>query len=389
MVLIQQDTASLTFTPRNNRLRVLFLTDHLDLPHGGTEQHLAWLLEKLPGANIEKHFAVISTVERTDLSTWPVPGTLFASANACVRRTWWQRVKATQDYIRQHQIEVVHTLCPLSELVAVCATAGGRTAKVIGSRRNSGYALKRMGALRSRLLGRFVSHYVANSTAAKQVAISREKIPPEQVTVIPNPVRTDRIEAGRNNGPVRQEVAADDELIVAMVATVRPIKDYPTFLHAARTVLERCPHVRFLAIGDHSSQITELKALATELGIADQLTWYGGVENPLAILKHADVAVLTSRSESFSNAVLEYAASGIPAVVTNVGDLRLIVLDNESGYVVPPDSPEEVADRIMKLLADSTRRQAFGERAKAHVLEHYSEERVISQYLDVYQTLRR
>ena len=368
-----------------SRIRILFLVDGIYSTRGGTEQHLYWLLNKLPDNNFKKFFFILSTVHNCDITRWPIPGLILSDRHGSGPMNWVRRVAAVRQMIRQHRIDIVHTLCPMSELVGVCASDLGRTAKVVGSRRNIGYGLDQKGAWRSRFVSRFVWQYIANSEAAKLKSIARERIPIGKIEVIPNPVVESRISEGRNNLGCRRELAADDELIVAMVATVRPIKDYATFIRAARIVADRRPKVCFVSIGEADDGYTGIRDLAVQLGLASKFVWLGGIDNPFSLLPFVDVAVLSSLSESFSNAVLEYAAAGLPAVVTDVGALREIVIDNETGYVVPPASPEVLADKILELVDNPVRRQQFGARAREHVVQRFSEASVLSKYIGLYR----
>jgi glycosyltransferase involved in cell wall biosynthesis len=98
-----------------------------------------------------------------------------------------------------------------------------------------------------------------------------------------------------------------------------------------------------------------------------------------------DVAVLSSKSESFSNATLEYAAMGLPIVVTDVGGQREIVRDGFSGYLVPPEDPTALAEKIDTLLGDSELRNRLGRNAEEYAWEHFGESPIIEQYLDYYR----
>jgi glycosyltransferase involved in cell wall biosynthesis len=172
---------------------------------------------------------------------------------------------------------------------------------------------------------------------------------------------------------------------VALVATVRPIKDHATFLRAARLVLDRHPGTRFFAIGKHEPPyFTELQSLADELNIAEHVRWFGPVDNPLSILAHCDLGVLSSRSEGFSNALLDYAVAGLATVATDVGGTPEVVEDGRTGFLVPPQSPERMADRICQLLQDAPLRQAFGARAAARAGALFSEQRILNQYSQLY-----
>ncbi len=369
------------------RTRILYLLDQLYSARGGAEQHLHWLLSRLPEDQFEKHFAILSTVHNCDMSTWPVTATVISEKCGLGPRNWWCRLRAVTKMIREQRIDIIHTFCPMSECVALLSKMIGCRAKVVGSRRNTGYCLARFGSIRSRTLQVFKAAYVANSEAARAHAVAREKISPKRITVIPNPVCEQRIVDGMRNLRPRSELADENTLIVAMVATVRPVKDYLTFVHAARIVADRYPSVRFVSIGEQEHGQEELIDLTNSLNLGNQFLWLGGTDNPYSLLPHVDVAVLSSHSESFSNAVLEYSAAGLPSVVADVGALSEIVLDGETGFVVPPACPEALAGRILELLRDRTLRKRLGAAGRNHVLEHFSESTVLDAYIMFYERL--
>lgn len=372
----------------DQRLRVLYLRDQLYSAHGGTEQHLHWLLKNLPEGRYEKHFAVLSTL-RCDTSTWPVRTTVISEEYGVGPYHWHKRLLAVVRLIRDHKIDIVHTFCPMSECVALLTRLFGCHAEVIGSRRNTGYCLTRFGAIRSRMLQRFNVTYVANSKAAKAHAVAQENISPKRITVIPNPVCEQRIVEGTIKLNCRSELADEDTLIVAMVATVRPVKDHATFIRAARIVADVYPKVKFVSVGESDESLLHLKDLTHKLGLDADFIWYGGVENIFSLLSHFDVGVLSSRSESFSNAVLEYAVAGLPSVVTDVGDLDEIVLDGKTGFVVPSGCPEALASKILELLKSPSLRVRFGAAARDHVSMQFAESTVLNAYETLYMSVAR
>ena len=349
----------------DSRIRILFLIDEIQSTRGGTEQHLYWLLRQLPDRDFEKHFAVLSTNGNCDIAAWPTPGIIVSAPHGRGPLNWWRRVLAVRQLIRQHRIDIVHAMCQTSELVAVLASELGSTARVIGSRRNIGYALTKLGALRSQVVGRYVCRYVANSEAAKLNSVSREKIPIGRFEVIPNPVVESRISEGRNNLGSRRDLAADDELIVAMVATIRPIKDYETFLRAAHIVADRRPKVRFVSIGEAGDSFAGLRDLATRLGLADKncLVWRRRQSFHIASLCRCSCIVEFVRE--FFERGIRVRCSGLAVCSHGCWHLREIVLTNESGYVVPPASPEVLAEKILDLLDSPAHRRQFGAQSKS------------------------
>jgi glycosyltransferase involved in cell wall biosynthesis len=135
-------------------------------------------------------------------------------------------------------------------------------------------------------------------------------------------------------------------------------------------------------LDDHKK---ELQHLADELGISERIVWYGGIDNPLTIIPNFDVAVLSSRSESFSNSVLEYAVAERPIVVSDVGGLGEIVENNRTGFVVPPQNPERLAEKILLFLENPELGKTFGKKAKEFVFEQYDEKKILEQYLNYYR----
>jgi glycosyltransferase involved in cell wall biosynthesis len=293
--------------------------------------------------------------------------------------------------IRAEKVDIVHTFCPASELIALLATRCARLARVLGVRRNVGY-WHTMGTLwRARLAGRLGARYAANCEAARRFTARREWISPRRIAVIPNPLSESRIREGLAAVPTRQALGlCDGEQTVGIVASVRPIKDHATFFRAARLVLDRHPRTRFLVIGHSRSwDRRDLDALIEQLGIGSQVCWMSEVANPVTVLPHFEVGVLSSLSEGFSNALLEYAAAGIPAVATDVGGTREVVVDKETGFLVPPQRPEFMARRICELLESPERRRQMGENARRRAETVFSQQAVLSAYDRLYARLAR
>ncbi len=126
-------------------------------------------------------------------------------------------------------------------------------------------------------------------------------------------------------------------------------KDHPTFLRAAQRVKESVPDAAFIIAGE--GELKEMtQALARSLGIEDRTFFIGRCQDVGAVLSISDVCVLSSRSEGFSNAILEYMAAGRPVVATDVGGAREAIVHGESGYLVPAGDHDRMAEHIISLL---------------------------------------
>ena len=371
-----------------NKIKILFLVDDFVGPEGGTEQHLLFLQRELPRDRFDLHFGVLTRIQRITASEFPVPPVMLNSFPRGLRGALG-RLRCLAAFVKTNQIDVVHAFFLTSELYACLAVKLAGRGKVLGIRRNIGYWHTWRSRWLARLVGLLGASYAANCEAARDFAASVEWIGRKRVTVIPNPAPTKRLQEGLANVPPRTSLGiAKDEQIVGMVGTVRPIKDYATFLRAARLVLDHHPRTRFFVIGTEEPDYkVQMLQLARELGIDAQVSWLGPMPNPLTVVPLFDVAVLSSQSEAMPNAVMEYTATGIATVATDVGGTSEIVEDGRTGFLVPARAPEVLAERIRRLLADPSLRGTLGQNAKRRANTVFSEHRILAQYAELYSRL--
>jgi glycosyltransferase involved in cell wall biosynthesis len=120
----------------------------------------------------------------------------------------------------------------------------------------------------------------------------------------------------------------------------------------------------------------DLEKQAIELGlIPDAVEFRGAVADMKSVYQEADLLILTSDFEGTPNVVLEAMASGLPVVATQVGGLKEIIRNGETGYLVEPDSPETI-ERLLSLIEDSSLRCNVGMRARQYVKSEHSVERL-------------
>lgn len=367
-------------------ISVLYLIDQIWNGRGGTEQHLNWLLQKLPGDTIKKHFVIFSRqIDADSTDNFPIKPLILGDIYGNSKATIFRRFIKLVQYIRKNEIDVIHALTIRDELFAVIACWMARTGRVCAHRRNIGYSLNLSKKLMSRFAQLFKIGYIANSKAAKSAAFKNERIDADRVTVIHNPVDLERAQEGFDNQIPRSEIPAPlDCPLIGMVASVRRVKGYEVFIESAHYVLEKFPDAFFICVGEQDSYLQMMKDLVKKFNIESRILWFGRIDNAFRILPHFTVAVLSSHSESFSNAVLEYAIAGKAIVASDVGGMREIIADRESGFLVPPNQPELLADRIIELLDNPNMRKQFGCKARDYALHNFSEKKIMMEYIDFY-----
>jgi len=151
----------------------------------------------------------------------------------------------------------------------------------------------------------------------------------------------------------------DPKMDLILIGRLSPVKCVDRFLHAVRLLSEELPGIAAVVVGDGPS-FGELKRLSQELGIENRVGFVGHQEDVGKWLRDAKVFVLTSDSEGLSQAMIQAMMCGLPAVVSNVGDLGDLVEDGKNGYLVPILDAENFAGRLRKLLLDKPLQKALG-----------------------------
>ena len=161
---------------------------------------------------------------------------------------------------------------------------------------------------------------------------------------------------------------------LVLTARLRSIKRIDVFLHVVKLVTEALPQLRTVVVGQGPLQ-GELEALSAQLGIEANVCFTGFVDDDAlaAYLRGSKIFVLTSDSEGLSLALTEAMICGLPAVVSDIGDLGDLVDDGVNGYLVPRRSPEHFARRIVELLSDKKKLNGFSKAARAAARRYASQ----------------
>jgi glycosyltransferase involved in cell wall biosynthesis len=204
---------------------------------------------------------------------------------------------------------------------------------------------------------------MANSEAIKQVASKIESLDPARIDVMYQGVDTNRFIPYGENPSVHSSAASlripEGTAVVGIVANYRPVKDLSLFLRAAKIVADNVPRTAFLLVGKGESR-AELADLARQLNIANSVFFTDGEGDVRDHLASMSIACLSSVSEGFSNAILEYMACGLPVIATAVGGNREAIVDGQTGYLVRERTPEAFAAPIVRLLQNEDLRRKMG-----------------------------
>ncbi len=174
--------------------------------------------------------------------------------------------------------------------------------------------------------------------------------------------------------------------IVGMVARLWEQKAPQDFIRSIPVVVNTIPDAKFLVIGDGHLK-DKLVKLSQELNISDHVLFLGWRQDVKALLKLLDVFVLTSLWEGLSVSILEAMASGKPVVATNIKGNNELVVDGETGFLVPAKNPQMVGEKVLYLLMNRTLAQKMGLKGYQRVRENFSIQTTIGKINQLYDTL--
>jgi len=178
-------------------------------------------------------------------------------------------------------------------------------------------------------------------------------------------------------------------LVVSTLGNIRHVKGIDIFARAAARVCHVYPDAVFLVVGGvlEPETFRKLQALVDSLGIKDNFRFLGTMSNPYPVLAASDVFCLPSRSEGFSNALIEAMGSRLPCVATRVGGNAEALTEGVNGFLVENEDTDAMADRLLRLLRDPNLRRGMGQAARRTVETRFSMNAMMSRLTEIYREL--
>ena len=223
-----------------------------------------------------------------------------------------------------------------------------------------------------RVMSPLTSATICVSETERAAGLAARTCRAQRTVVIPNAVDVGAAPGARHDG--------DPPRVVSVGRLAAP-KDALTLLRALTDVAP-APFSALL-VGDGPDR-PELEASIRALGLEDTVTLAGSRSDVPALLAAADVFVLSSRSEGAPFSILEAMAAGLPVVASNVGGVGELVVDGETGLLVPPADPGRLADALRRVLGDAALRRRLGAAGRARARERFDLRALQDAHLELY-----
>jgi glycosyltransferase involved in cell wall biosynthesis len=248
---------------------------------------------------------------------------------------------------------------------------------------------KQRRVLARRLLLPGVSRVVVPSKRLERIAVETWKIPLGHVRWIPNGIRAERFEPRDGRPALRATLGIPRAApVVGFVGHLRPEKNPLRFLRACARI-DPALEMHVLVLGEGTERAGMEALVAKTPSLFDRVHFAGHVPDPREHYRAMDVFCLSSDTEQMPVALLEAMASALAVVSTAVGDVRAILPDEQSPYVVPIEERESawpIAEKLTVLLAGSRERERLGALNRARVVERFTFEGMLAAYRETYET---
>jgi glycosyltransferase involved in cell wall biosynthesis len=259
---------------------------------------------------------------------------------------------------------------------------------IITSRRNV-----EIGGRYREFLKRMTNNYdhavVAVSERVRKVEIERNNTNPEKVITIHNGV--DISEHKRNISLNKIHIRSkyqipNDIVVIATVSRLLPQKGLEYLVFALRDFYNLRNKATLFVAGDGVSR-QDLEQLVVTGCLQNSIYFLGWRSDIPHVLSCIDIFVLPSLHEGMPNVILEAMAAGLPVVATNVGGTPEVVVDGETGFLVPPRDPKALADAIVRLINDPELRKRFGQAGRERIEKHFTIQETVRKTEALYSRL--
>lgn len=361
-------------------MRALLICQSLDI--GGTERQMTELARKLPAHGVQASAACLrpggmrinelrqAGIEVAVFELWS-----FLRPN--VVRPAWKFVR----FLRERNIQLVHAFDPPAAIFATPLARLARTPLVLSSMRGERGCYPPGTQRALQLTDRLVDGIVVNSDFVRQELRTRYQVPPAKLDLCYNGI--DRVIFPP--GPrARPPELANASLVVGCVAALRPEKSIQTLIEAVARVQHPGTHLVIVGSGPEEPR---LRAVAEASGLLalGRCRFVPATSEVARWTRAMDIFVLPSRTEAFSNSLLEAMSSGCAAIGSRVGGNPELILENKTGLLFEPGDPASLAAAIEKLAADPELRARLAAAAEARLNSEFTMDASAARMASIYK----
>ncbi len=293
--------------------------------------------------------------------------------------------------LRQIRPEVLANFCFHANVLGSVAGRLARVPVVITSIRNEFFGPRPRDYVERMISSMKLSDLtITNSRVVANALKKRGVIGKGRIDVIYNGIYCDEyLKTDSEPSVVREQLGIQrDDFFWIAVGNMRAEKDYPNMLDAFSRVAKTHPHAQLRIAGGFwdSALKARMEDLRRSYGLQDRVQFLGQRQDVPELLHAADAIVLSSRTEGLPNALMEAMATGLPVAATDVGGVRELVTEDQTGFLAASGDARGLAQAMSKLMRLSEQERAeMGRQAQRHIRENFELEIVAGHWEALFQ----
>ncbi len=361
-----------------DRINIVHVVNRLD--YGGLENGLVNLINRLP--QHEFSHTIIALTDCSDFQRRLKPAVKVVALHkkpgnspGYLFRIW--------KILRREKFDILHTrnlACLETQLAGFLARVPVRIHSEHGWDVYDLHGTNRRYRLLRRLFRFVVHHYIVVSRQLEEYLVKEIDIPPERLSRICNGVDVDCFQP--------QDITKENaQFVIGSVGRLEQVKDHMTLVRAFGILAGKSDRQLHLVLVGDGSMREQLAGWLCEQGLQSCSSFAGARDDIPDVLKGFDVFVLPSLAEGVSNTILEAMAAGLPVIATEVGDNGALVVQGRTGFLVPAQDPEAMAEKLAEYLQHRDLVEAHGRAARKRAEEEFSLDGMVGHYREVYSGL--
>ncbi|MBU0478058.1 glycosyltransferase family 4 protein [bacterium] len=285
--------------------------------------------------------------------------------------------------ITDERIDIVHAHTSHAHTIGAVAAKIKKIPFVVTRRVDFGVARNVFSNIKYNYL---TNKIIAISNAIKNILINAG-VPQDKINVVYSGIDIGKFDSISDTQYLCEEFSlSEDSPIVGTIAHLTDHKGHKYLLNAVPEVLKIFPNALFLIIG--KGELEEaLKKQVKELDITENVIFTGFRKDIGELLSIMDLFVLPSHLEGLCTSLMDAMLMKLPAVATTAGGIPEVVVDKETGVLVPPKNPKALADAIIQLLSNKEEAKEMGERGLERVKTMFNVSRMVEETEKVYMRL--
>jgi glycosyltransferase involved in cell wall biosynthesis len=353
----------------------------------GSEGHLLVLWEGLRAARLDACLWILvepgnplqDYVDRAQARSIPVERLII---HRDLDPALWRQLV---NRLRVAQPDIVHTHLFHADLYGITAARRAHVPYVVSSRHNDDRFRRRLPVrLLQRWLWRQTDAGIAISEAIRQFSIAVEGAPPDRIHTVHYGLDPASIQVA----PVARAALdlPNDALLIGSVCRLIEQKGLIYGLRGFGRIADQFPAAHYVIAGDGLLR-ADLEAAAQALDLAGRVHFLGWRSDAQAVLGALDLLLAPSLWEGFGLVFLEAMALGVPVLSTHVSAIPEVVIDGETGWLVPPRDPDAIAAALREALSDPALLRARGEQGRQRLQAHFTVQAMVERTLAVYRSV--